>query len=439
MDNESLTQMSIFDFMYEKKVITKPIRLIEFFAGIGAQYQSLKFLLANKVESYKICEWAVPSIAAYNAIHIKDQNDYSKDKTKEELIDYLKDNVSTDYNKPCDVKKKPESWLRSVYNNCIATRNLMNVMKVHGSDLEIVDTDKYEYICTYSFPCQDLSLAGKRKLMSVSQAEGGTRSGLLWEIERILDELERERGSQSLPQILLMENVPAVAGKGAVRDFEKFQAKLESLGYKNYVQILNAKDYGIPQNRRRCFMISILGDYSYSFPAKIKLERRLKDMLEDDVDKKYTISDQMLKYLTAEDTGKYKRKQAFETCLRNTNEKGITVALSTRQARGWCDNYILVKNKTKQGYLVAEDGDGVDISTRMHYHRGTVQKNICQTITCMGGENVGVVIDESIKKIGNYGNGHHAKDVFDTDGVSPTITTGNHGLGIAIAVENKKG
>ena len=186
-------------------------------------------------------------------------------------------------------------------------------------------------------------------------------------------------------------------------------------------------------------MISILGDYSYSFPAKIKLERRLKDMLEDDVDKKYTISDQMLKYLTAEDTGKYKRKQAFETCLRNTNEKGITVALSTRQARGWCDNYILVKNKTKQGYLVAEDGDGVDISTRMHYHRGTVQKNICQTITCMGGENVGVVIDESIKKIGNYGNGHHAKDVFDTDGVSSTITTGNHGLGIAIAVENKKG
>lgn len=330
MDNESLTQMSIFDFMYEKKVITKPIRLIEFFAGIGAQYQSLKFLLGNKVESYKICEWAVPSIVAYNAIHIKDQTDYSKDKSKEELIDYLKDNVSTDYNKPCDVKKKPESWLRSVYNNCIATRNLMNVMKVHGSDLEIVDTDKYEYICTYSFPCQDLSLAGKRKLMSVSQAEGGTRSGLLWEIERILDELD----SQSLPQILLMENVPEVAGKGAVRDFEKWQAKLESLGYKNYVQILNAKDYGIPQNRRRCFMISILGEYAFSFPSKIKRETTLNDFLEKNVDQKYVVSDQMLKYLTAEDTGKYKRKQAFETCLRNTNEKGIAVALSTRQARG---------------------------------------------------------------------------------------------------------
>lgn len=372
MDNESLTQMSIFDFMYEKKVITKPVRLIEFFAGIGAQYQSLKFLLGNKVESYKICEWAVPSIAAYNAIHIKDQTDYSKDKSKEELIDYLKDNVSTDYNKPCDVKKKPELWLRSVYNNCIATRNLMNVMKVHGSDLEIVDTDKYEYICTYSFPCQDLSLAGKRKLMSVSQAEGGTRSGLLWEIERILDELERERGSQSLPQILLMENVPEVAGKGAVRDFEKWQAKLESLGYKNYVQILNAKDYGIPQNRRRCFMISILGEYAFSFPSKIKRETTLNDFLEKNVDQKYIVSDQMLKYLTAEDTGKS----------------------STQQSRGGCDNYILIKNKTKQGYLEAEPGDGVDISTRMHYHRGTVQKKSCQTITCMGGENIGVVFKD---------------------------------------------
>lgn len=188
--------------------------------------------------------------------------------------------------------------------------------------------------------------------------------------------------------------MPEVAGKGAIHDFEKWQLKLESLGYRNYIQILNAKDYGIPQNRRRCFMVSILGDYSYSFPSKIKREKNLNDFLEKNVDKKYIISDQMLKYLTAENTGKYKRKQAFESCLKSTNEKGIAVALSTRQARGWCDNYILIKNKTKQGYLEAEPGDGIDISTRMHYHRGTVQKKSCQTITCMGGENVGVVFKD---------------------------------------------
>lgn len=100
---------------------------------------------------------------------------------------------------------------------------------------------------------------------------------------------------------------------------------------------------------------------------------------------------------------------------------------------------IKIKNATQQGFLEAEEGDGVDISGRMQYHRGTVQKGLCQTITTMGGENIGVVVDGSIKKVGNYGNGHHAKDVFDTDGVAPTITTGNHGLGIAIVVEDERG
>ena len=181
--------------MYEKKIITKPIRLIELFSGIGAQFKALK-MLGAKVESWKTCEWAVPSIKAYNYIHIKDFKDYSQDLTKEQLIDYLDGNISTNYNEPCNVKKQNEKWLRDVYNNCIATHNLMNIMKVKGDDLQIVDTDKYEYIMTYSFPCQDLSLAGKRQGMATSQADGGTRSGLLWEVERLLDELanrERER------------------------------------------------------------------------------------------------------------------------------------------------------------------------------------------------------------------------------------------------------
>lgn len=101
---------------------------------------------------------------------------------------------------------KPLEWLKNAYNNIVATHNLVNIMEIHGKDLEIVDTDKYEYIMTYSFPCQDLSLAGKRLGMSVSQKDGGTRSGLLWEVERILDELKNK------PQILLMENVPEVMG-----------------------------------------------------------------------------------------------------------------------------------------------------------------------------------------------------------------------------------
>ena len=155
--NEFVQQLDLFNFGKEKYVITKPIRLIELFSGIGAQHKALK-VLGVEFESWKTCEWAAPSIRAYNAIHIKDHTDYSFGMSKQELIDYLQGNISTDYNKPCNVAKKSEEWLREVYNSCIATHNLMNIMNVKGGDLEIVDTDKYEYLMTYSFPCQDLSL-----------------------------------------------------------------------------------------------------------------------------------------------------------------------------------------------------------------------------------------------------------------------------------------
>lgn len=150
--SEFVQQLNLFNFDREKKMITKPIRLIELFAGIGSQAKALE-VLGVPFEHYKICEWAVPSIKAYNSIHIKDFTDYSKDLSKQELIDYLQGNISTNYNDPCDVSKKNEQWLRDVYNNCIATHNLMNIMKVKGVDLGIRETDKYEYILTYSFPC----------------------------------------------------------------------------------------------------------------------------------------------------------------------------------------------------------------------------------------------------------------------------------------------
>ena len=137
--------------------------------------------------------------------------------------------------------------------------------------------------------CQDLSLAGKRAGMK----DTSTRSGLLWEVERILNECEE------LPQILVMENVPQVHGKGNKEHFQEWIKVLENLGYSSYWQDLNAKNYGIPQNRDRCFMVSILGDYNYNFPKKIKLQKRLKDLLESEVDEKYFLSDKMISYISA--------------------------------------------------------------------------------------------------------------------------------------------
>ena len=172
------------------------------------------------------------------------------------------------------IKRLNEKQARTIYNNIQATHNLVNIQQVKGKDLEITDTDKYDYILTYSFPCQDLSLAEIGKGMS----DTSTRSGMLWEVERILTECY-ELGT--MPQILLMENVPQVHGADNVEDFNKWQLRLEELGYKNYWQDLIATDYGIPQTRNRTFMVSILGDYNYTFPKPIPLKLKLKDLLED--------------------------------------------------------------------------------------------------------------------------------------------------------------
>ena len=457
--------MNLWEFIYPIKRITKPIRIIELFAGIGSQFKALKVLTQN-VESYKICEWAYNSYCSYNAIHIKDYKDYSNGLTKEQLIKKVK-GTSSNYNEPLTDKQlasKPLEWLKNAYNNIIATHNLVNIMEIHGKDLEIVDTDKYEYIMTYSFPCQDLSLAGKRLGMSVSQKQGGTRSGLLWEVERILDELENK------PQILLMENVPEVLGEK--NDFHKWENKLEQLGYKNYVEILNAKDYGIPQNRKRCFMVSVLGEYAYNFAEKQKLHLKLKDMLEEQVDEKYYLSKKQINQIISlwnssenpldhvkvysEDLQnntniriecQYSLKNLNETLKKNEdiqdgdfidgynrnikkNVAGtITTGVSSRNT-----TFIAVKNATQQGYLEATEGDGIDISTRMQYHRGTLQKGKAQTITCMGGENVGVVVkDGQFKRYENYLTRRNKKGEFNTqcnramleNDLSLTIPTGN--------------
>lgn len=155
---------------------------------------------------------------------------------------------------------------------------------------EIVDKDDWCYLLTYSFPCQSLSVAGKMEGMSKADWESGksTRSGLLWEVERILKELPKE----CLPDILLMENVPQVHAEKNLSDFESWQSFLRGCGYQNFYADLNARDFGIPQNRVRCFMVSILSDeyVDFEFPEKIELETVMKDYLEESVDEKYYIN-----------------------------------------------------------------------------------------------------------------------------------------------------
>ena len=416
-------QTTIFDMLYPKYKITKPIRLIEFFGGYGSQALALKYL-GIKFEHWKLVEWAVKSIQAYKDIHMTNENeDYSDFIPKESLIEILFNlGISQNYNEPMkkeQIARLNEKQLRTIYNNIYVTNNLVNIQQVNGKDLDIKDTDKYDYILTYSFPCQDLSLAGKGKGMS----DTTTRSGLLWEVERILTECKEK------PQILLMENVPMVHSEDNLEDFNKWKFRLEELGYKNYFQDLIATDYGIPQTRNRCFMISLLGDYSYTFPKPIPLRSKLKDMLEDNVDEKYFLSDKMLDYCCGvnQKQSKFPRGERFMQSLKQTNEENIATTITTNAGNRPTDNFIKIRNANSKGYLEAYEGDGVDISTRMEYHRGTVQKGKSQTLTTMGGNNQGVCVKPKVlggigEKKSNGGTQWYQQDRIYDDNVSISVT-----------------
>ena len=383
-----MDQLSLYDIAYEKFKITKPIRLIELFAGYGSQALALKYLGVN-FEHWKICEWAIKSIQAYKDIHFTDIDiKLNSKRTKEDMINFLyQKGISSNYNDPMtkeQISRLNEEQLKTIIKNIAITHNLVNIQQVKGEDLEIVDTDKYCYIMTYSFPCQDLSLAGKGQGMS----DTSTRSGMLWEVERILTEIPNK------PHVLLMENVPQVHGVDNLQDFNKWKLRLEELGYQNYFQDLIATDYGIPQTRNRTFMVSILGDYNYTFPKPILLKLKLKDMLENDVDKKYYLSDKMLDYMWGVNANNnFNRGEVFERNLNKVNNENLAATLTTNAGNRSTDNFIIIKNATKQGYLKATIGDGIDISSRMEHHRGTVQKGKTQTLTTMCGENNGVVED----------------------------------------------
>ena len=427
-----MESLSIFDMMYEEYKITKKIRLIELFAGYGSQALALKYLGAN-FEHHKICEWAVNSIIAYADVHKNELKnygiDYSKELTKTEIAEKLFNyGVSLDYNKPAtldQIKRMNEDKMRLTYNSIMWSNNLVDVSKATGVDLEINDCESFTYLLTYSFPCQDLSLAGKGAGM---EKGSGTRSGLLWEVERLLSECDNK------PQVLLMENVTQVHGLGNDEHFKEWQLRLEEFGYQSYWEDLSATEYGIPQTRNRTFMVSVLGDYNYRFPKRIKLNLRLKDLLESNVDEKYYLSERMINYITKNNdkwtgnndkslinkevastinTGEGSRRcdasnyvsdnlpdeydiKVIDSYNKKLTDPNFSGTLSTRQGSNQGSMIIeplKIKNATKKGYLEAEEGDGIDISSRMDTHRGTVQKGKAQTVTTMGGENVGVVVN----------------------------------------------
>lgn len=161
-------------------------------------------------------------------------------------------------------------------------------------DISKAESLDYADLWTYSFPCTDISLAGKQEGLTDKTGKQ-TRSGLIFEVERLLRK-SVENGNQ--PKYLLLENVKNLVGKKFKPEFDKWLQTLESLGYNTYWQVLNAKDYGVPQNRERVFAVSIRKDvdtHGYTFPEPFKLNRRLKDVLETNVDEKFYLKQDLTK------------------------------------------------------------------------------------------------------------------------------------------------
>ena len=204
----------------------------------------------------------------------------------------------------------------------------------------------------------------------------GTRSGLLWEVERLLEECNE------LPQVLLMENVPQVHGKKNKVSFDEWCQFLESLGYKNYWKDLNAKDYGVPQSRNRCFMISLLGDYSYEFPEPIELKLKLQDLLEDEVDEKYYLSDKMVKYIQ-EKNDKWTGNNGNNSVI----NRDIACTKTTREGQTRADASDCICNNIPNNYKLNQVAQIVDKGFNEMTGRVYDSAGLSPTIQTMQGGN----------------------------------------------------
>jgi DNA (cytosine-5)-methyltransferase 1 len=240
---------------------TKTIRVAELFSGIGAQNKALANISTELKFNYEIkltCEWDMHAILAYDLIHNK-ENIYDNRLTREELVDQLLDSgVSWNGKNPVNrdtLNRVDLAILQAVFGSISKNNNCVNIKQMNFKNIPD-DLD----ILTYSFPCQDLSNMGHLHgyFDGISKSKP-SRSGLLWEIDRVLKEVKRNK--KLLPKVLLMENVTSLLSKRHLPDFEKWQSSLKRLGYNSEHFVLKAKEFGVPQNRERLILLSIHKDY----------------------------------------------------------------------------------------------------------------------------------------------------------------------------------
>lgn len=291
------------------------LRVFEAFAGYGSQRMALRNI-GIEFEVVGISEIEGDVIQSYAAIHsdFLEKREHIDDyvpEDKDEMISYLEEiNVPLNY-------KTFENRARKLRLPKLKDMYLANKLINNYGDIQRIDPKTLPDfdLFTYSFPCQDISVAGYQCGLN---EDSGTRSSLLWECCKII---ETKR-----PKYLMMENVKNLVGKNHKDNFLKFLDYLESLGYKNSWAVLNARDYGVPQNRERVFCISELeSKRDFVFPEPIGLKFKLEDILEKDVDEKY--------YLNNGQVTDKPIKQEYSYCLDSNYWKGTTLQSFLKKRR----------------------------------------------------------------------------------------------------------
>lgn len=300
-------------------------------------------------------------------------------------------NLGVDFNLVgyCEIDE-PASKVYSAIHNVPETMNLLDVTKVDTATLP-----KNIDLLTYGFPCQDISNAGMMKGL-VNPDGTLTRSGLFFEALRIIE------GAK--PKVAIAENVKMLTSKKFATEFKIVLESLEQAGYTNYWSVLNAKDYGIPQNRERVFIVSIRKDIdtgSFSFPTAFPLKVRLKDIVEDGADEKYfvkkeltrklvinsDVSEPQVLRLVRSEHGKQIRKQyesgeIVEPWSAMKQYEPRTDGVSNTVSTVLKDNILLVREATKSGYAEARVGDSINFEhPNSKTRRGRVGKQVAQTLT----------------------------------------------------------
>lgn len=275
------------------------------------------------------------------------------------------------------------------------TRNYGDISKVERLD--------YADLWTYGFPCQDISLAGQLKGI----VKGETRSGLLYEVQRLLAQAQSD---DALPKYLIMENVKNLVGKKFRPDFEGWLGWLDELGYNNYWKVLNAVDYGIPQNRERVFCISIRKDIDtgYTFPSPVESDTVLMDKLEpvEDIDEKYFLSSECVKRRFTKNQINEEKGYGFKFSPVEREEAKIATTVTTVPTRDTA-NHI-----TEKGFRSVLE-DNVD---ERYYLSDEMSSKLIEKPTD------GIVRQVGYIKKSENGTQHQSNTVYDPKGAARTLT-----------------